>query len=69
MSVWLDDGDLKILHGDTRDELTYLPDNSVDCIVTSPPYWTIIATLDYVTDRATAPSMTVTLDAEWADTA
>ena len=28
-----------ILHGDVRASLRTLPANSVDCIVTSPPYW------------------------------
>ena len=29
----------KILHGDALTMLKQLPDNSVDCCVTSPPYW------------------------------
>src|SRR5712691_2391184 len=28
-----------IVHGEVRDSLQTLPANSVDCIVTSPPYW------------------------------
>ena len=28
-----------ILTGDCRDVLKTLPDNSVHCVVTSPPYW------------------------------
>ncbi|MBI5740205.1 MAG: site-specific DNA-methyltransferase [Nitrospirae bacterium] len=28
-----------ILHGDTRDIIRRLPDNSFQCVVTSPPYW------------------------------
>lgn len=31
--------DLTILQGDSRDLLKAMPDDSVDCIVTSPPYW------------------------------
>lgn len=31
--------DLKILQGDVLDQLKQLPDNSVHCVVTSPPYW------------------------------
>ncbi len=30
---------VKILIGDVRDELRELPDESVHCVVTSPPYW------------------------------
>lgn len=30
---------LKILQGDCRDTLRTLPDESVSCVVTSPPYW------------------------------
>ena len=29
----------KIIQGDCREKLKELPDESVDCIVTSPPYW------------------------------
>ena len=29
----------KIYHGDTRELLKKLPDNSINCCVTSPPYW------------------------------
>jgi DNA modification methylase len=28
-----------ILIGDVREKLKELPDNSVNCVVTSPPYW------------------------------
>ncbi len=30
---------LTVLHGDCRDVLATLPDESVHCVVTSPPYW------------------------------
>jgi DNA modification methylase len=30
---------MKIIQGDCREKLKELPDESVDCIVTSPPYW------------------------------
>jgi site-specific DNA-methyltransferase (cytosine-N4-specific) len=30
---------LVVLHGDTRDVIRQLPDNSFQCAVTSPPYW------------------------------
>jgi DNA modification methylase len=31
--------DIDIIVGDVRDVLKTLPDNSIDCCVTSPPYW------------------------------
>lgn len=30
---------VRILQGDVREQLATLPDNSIDCCVTSPPYW------------------------------
>lgn len=30
---------VRILHGDVREVLATLPDESVNCVVTSPPYW------------------------------
>lgn len=39
MNPWLDDGDLKIYVGDCRDVLKQLPEESVHCVVTSPPYF------------------------------
>ena len=39
MTPWLDDGDVRLYHGDCLDVLRELPDGSVDCIATSPPYW------------------------------
>ncbi len=30
---------LVVLHGDTREIIRRLPDNSFQCVVTSPPYW------------------------------
>jgi site-specific DNA-methyltransferase (adenine-specific) len=35
---FLDDGDLQLWHGDALTVLRGLPDGSVDCCVTSPPY-------------------------------
>ncbi len=29
----------KIVQGDAKDMLKQIPDNSIDCIITSPPYW------------------------------
>ena len=39
MTPWLDDGDVRLFHGDALETLRGLPDGSVDCVVTSPPYW------------------------------
>lgn len=36
--IYRDDGNMRIIHGDCR-HMTELPDNSVHCVVTSPPYW------------------------------
>lgn len=38
MKPWLDDGDVRLYHGDALDVLRGLPDRSVDAVVTSPPY-------------------------------
>lgn len=34
-----DNNPVVVLHGDTRDVIRTIPDNSVQCVVTSPPYW------------------------------
>ena len=40
MTDWLSpDGTCRILIGDVRERLRDLPDESVHCVVTSPPYW------------------------------
>lgn len=39
MTPWLDDGDVRLYHGDALDVLKQMPDESVDCVVTSPPYF------------------------------
>jgi DNA modification methylase len=31
----------KIIHGDALELLKGIPDNSIDCVVTSPPYWAL----------------------------
>jgi len=37
---WLDSDSMNALvHGDSRDVLQEFPDESVDCVMTSPPYW------------------------------
>lgn len=38
---------IKLLIGDCREKLKELPDESIDCVVTSPPYWGL---RDYKTD-------------------
>jgi DNA modification methylase len=37
----------RILEGDARDHLPTLPDESVDLVVTSPPYWSILKKVDH----------------------
>ena len=39
MSEYYRDEQATLLLGDAQEELRTLPDGSVDCIVTSPPYW------------------------------
>lgn len=39
MSVFFQDHQLQILHGDVREELQTLPDGYIQTCVTSPPYW------------------------------
>lgn len=39
MSVYHDQDHVTLLLGDAREQLATLPDGSVDCIVTSPPYY------------------------------
>jgi DNA modification methylase len=39
VKAWLDDGDVRLYHGHTLEVLRAMPDASVDCIVTSPPYY------------------------------
>ncbi|GAA3745423.1 site-specific DNA-methyltransferase (cytosine-N4-specific) [Spinactinospora alkalitolerans] len=34
-----DDGRVRLYYGDARTVLTEFPDASIDCVVTSPPYW------------------------------
>ncbi len=39
MSVYVQDSDFTLWHGDALDVLAGMPDASVHCCVTSPPYW------------------------------
>lgn len=36
---FISDPDFTLYHGDVLDVLRDLPDESVNCCVTSPPYW------------------------------
>ena len=38
-NAYYKDNDIAIYHGDALSVLRELPDNIVDCVVTSPPYW------------------------------
>lgn len=39
MSIYYQDESVTLLHGDALEQARTLPDGSVDCIVTSPPYY------------------------------
>jgi site-specific DNA-methyltransferase (adenine-specific) len=39
VSLYLDDGDVRLYHGDALEQLALMPSESVQCIVTSPPFW------------------------------
>jgi len=39
MAPYLTDRDLTLYQGDAREVLASLPDESVHCVITSPPYW------------------------------
>jgi len=40
VSQWFQSGSANaLIHGDSEDVLNQFPANSVDCIITSPPYW------------------------------
>jgi len=39
VTVYLADPDVTLYHGDALETLRTLPDESVHCVVTSPPYW------------------------------
>lgn len=48
MKPYLDDGDVRLFHGDALEVLRQLPGASVDCIATSPPFFGL---RDYGTGR------------------
>lgn len=37
--IAIDEHDVTVLHGDVREQLATLPDGSVNCVATSPPYY------------------------------
>ena len=39
MDAWYSDGELTLIHDDAFHALQCMPASSVDCTVTSPPYW------------------------------
>lgn len=39
MEPYLRDSDFTLYVGDVRVALESIPDGSVDCVITSPPYW------------------------------
>lgn len=41
MTAYFDDGQVTLLLGDVRECLRKLPTESVNCVVTSPPYWSL----------------------------
>jgi DNA modification methylase len=45
---WLDDGDVRLFQGDARQVLLGLPDESVQCVITSPPFFNL---RDYEDER------------------
>jgi DNA modification methylase len=36
---YINDSDFTLYQGDALEVLRELPDESVDCVITSPPYW------------------------------
>lgn len=41
MKPWAEQGAVRLYHGDTRTVMQTLPAESVHCVVTSPPYWSL----------------------------
>lgn len=41
MTAYFDDGQVTLLLGDVRECLQEMPAESVNCVVTSPPYWSL----------------------------
>jgi site-specific DNA-methyltransferase (adenine-specific) len=38
MNAWLDDGDVRVLHGDCIEQMKLLPAESIDAVICDPPY-------------------------------
>jgi len=57
----------KIITGDSRKKLDKLPDESVDLIVTSPPYWNILAKIDHKTRKRVNAGLATTYGAAKSD--
>lgn len=53
--AFYDDGDVRLFHGNALDVLTELDDASVDCVVTSPPYFGL---RDYPVEPSAWPEVT-----------
>lgn len=41
MRPWLDDGDVVLYHGEALEVLEALPESTAQCLVTSPPFWSL----------------------------
>jgi len=54
VSVAIDEDDVTVLQGDVREQIATLPRQSVDCIVTSPPYYNL---RDYGVRRIGPPTL------------
>ncbi len=59
-----DSGNQVIVHGDSRDLVKKLEENSVDFVVTSPPYWNILHKVDH---KATQERIDKDLDVKYSN--
>jgi len=41
----------KIIQGNSLEIMKEIPDNSIDCIITSPPYWCLSEDTEVLTDK------------------
>ena len=53
MSIYHEDDHVTLHHGDCLDILTTIPDNSIDAVVTDPPYGLSNTTPEQVADTIT----------------
>lgn len=58
------DNEQLILHGDSRDLIDTLDENSIDFVVTSPPYWNILHKVDH---KATQERISKDLDTKYSN--